>query len=92
MSVTETTAEAVIPVDDMGQLINVLTAWNNHQIKTIQHLHDVPEGTEVSIGDEDKFKLEGDALKGFKVGIQLCLNYLGTLPIVAEYDDEPVAH
>jgi hypothetical protein len=92
MSVTETTAEAVIPVDDMGQLINVLTAWHNHQIKTIQHLHDVPEGTEVSIGDEDKFKLEGDALKGFKVGIQLCLNYLGTLPIVAEYDDEPVAH
>jgi hypothetical protein len=92
MSVTETTAEAVIPVDDISQLINVLTAWHNHQIKTIHHLHDVPEGTEVSIGDEDKFKLEGDALKGFKVGIQLCLNYLGTLPIVAEYDDEPVAH
>lgn len=92
MSEAQVAKEELVHVSDMDQFIQMMTKWHTHQIKTIHHLHEVPEGTEVSIGDEDKFKLEGDALKGFKVGIQLCLNYLGTLPFVAEYEDEPTSH
>lgn len=84
--------EEIVTVSDMDQFLSMITHWHQHQVKTIHHLHEVPEGTEVTIGDDDTFKLEGDTLKGFKVGIQLCLNYLGTLPFVAEYDDEPVSH
>lgn len=92
MSVTSIDNEEVVPVEDMDQFLQMITSWHSHQIKTIHHLHKVPEGIEVSIGDEDTFALEGDALKGFKVGIQLCLNYLGTLPFVAEYEDVPTSH
>lgn len=80
--------DEIIPVEDINKFIEITTRWHEHQVQTLKYLHDVPEGMEVSIGEDEVFKLEGDALKGFKVGVQLGLHYLGTLPFVAEYEKD----
>ena len=76
----------LLPVTDLTQCIEVITNWHQVQLATIQHFHEIPPGTEVEV-DGIPLKLEGDVLKGFQVGIQTCMNYLGTLPFEAEYED-----
>lgn len=64
-------------VDEFGAL---LFNWHHRQISTIRHFLDVPEGVEVKVGEEEQIVLTGDVLRGYKLGLELSLHYLGTLP------------
>lgn len=64
-------------VNEFGAL---LFNWHHRQIATINHFLDVPEGIEVKVGEEEQLTLSGDVLRGYRLGLELSLHYLGTLP------------
>ena len=64
-------------VNEFGAL---LFNWHHRQIATINHFLDIPEGIEVKVGEEEQITLSGDVLRGYKLGLELSLHYLGTLP------------
>lgn len=86
----------LVAVDDLDHFIALLTDWHSRQVATVKHLREVPAGMQMIIGDgEDakEMKLEGERLEGFQLGLDLSLNFLGTLPFMAEYvDAEPSLH
>ena len=86
----------LVAVNDLDHFITLLTDWHNRQVATVKHLQEVPNGITMVIGDGDdaaKKTLEGEFLEGFQLGLGLALNYLGTLPFMAEYvDDTPTHH
>lgn len=93
---TQETDDEILAVTDLDHFITLLTDWHNRQVATIKHLNTVPPGLKIIIGEGEDAKektMEGDFLEGFQLGIGLALNYLGTLPFMAEYvDDAPTAH
>ena len=93
---TQQLPEELLAVTDLNQFIQLLTDWHNRQVATVKHLLEVPAGMQMIIGDgEDakEMKLEGERLEGFQLGLDLALNFLGTLPFMAEYvDDTPIHH
>lgn len=85
----------LLAVTDLDHFITLLTDWHNRQVATVKHLREVPTGTQMIIGDGEDVKektLEGEFLEGFQLGIGLALNYLGTLPFMAEYVDDTSTH
>ena len=88
---TQAALPETINISDLDQFVSVLTAWHTQQIDTLKHLQDIPAGTEVQMDGVDPFTLEGDVLKGFQLGIDTCLGYLGALPFNVDYDD-PTEH
>ena len=81
----------LLAVTNLDHFITLLTDWHNRQVATVKHLVEVPEGVKVIIGDGEEAKqktLEGEFLEGFQLGLGLALNYLGTLPFMAEYADD----
>lgn len=90
---TEDEAPDTVPVTDLDQFVKMLVAWHRLQVATVKHHVSIPEGTRVSIEGEPEFVLEGDVLRGFQMGLTVGLNYLGTLPFMAEYEDDvPTLH
>ena len=88
---TQETADELLAVTNLDHFITLLTDWHNRQVATVKHLQEVPNGITVVIGDGDdatKKTLEGEFLEGFQLGLGLALNYLGTLPFMAEYVDD----
>ena len=85
----------LLAVTNLDHFITLLTDWHNRQVATVKHLHEVPNGTAVVIGEGDdatKKTLEGEFLEGFQLGLGLALNYLGKLPFMAEYVDDTTIH
>lgn len=76
---TEVT-ERIIPIESVDQLAHLLNQWHQHKLRVLQHMMAIPEGTEVSINEETEHKLEGDVLKGFQIGVSLCLIEFNSLP------------
>lgn len=64
-------------IDQFGQLVE---AWHSQGVLTLKHLMEVPVGMEIVIEGEEPFKMEGDIQRGYKLGLNVALNYLGTLP------------
>lgn len=63
-----------------------LTAWHSRKVALLEHMLQIPEGTEfeVKINDvEQKVILDGDALVAFRGGIATALMELGQLPFMA---------
>lgn len=80
-------------INDLDTFFGLLTGWHRRQVATLNHMKDVPEGTEVTMeGDgSPPLVLSGDTLRGFQLGIETSLMELGTLPFYAETEDEPAA-
>lgn len=76
-------------VTTLGDFIPLLQAWHDRQVKTVEHFSNVPEGQEVEIEGEPAFKLEGDAMRGFQLGLSIALSYLGQLPFSAAMEELP---
>lgn len=74
---------------DLDTFVTALTGWHVHKVAALQHMMEIPEGTEVTLDEETPSILTGDLLKGFQLGIQLSLLELGTLPFIAE--EEPIS-
>lgn len=92
---TQETADELLAVTDLDHFITLLTDWHNKQVATVKHLNNAPQGIKILIGEGEEAKektLEGEFLEGFQLGIGLALNYLGTLPFMAEYVDDDTTH
>ncbi len=65
-------------VNEFGMLVE---GWHSLQMKKLNHIAKIPQGQKVSIGEEnEEFILEGDAHKGFLIGLGIAMHHLGTLP------------
>ena len=88
----EEDSNEIVHVSDMGQFIALMQDWHTQQVATVRHFMEIPSGVEVQVEDEETFPLEGDTLKGFKLGIQMALMYLGELPFYAQGDTHGTQH
>ena len=85
-----------VEIDNIDHFVAILTGWHAGKVKTLQHMLEIPEGTEMLVdGSASGVILTGDMLAGFQAGIGLALMELGTLPFTAEPEpvepvDEPV--
>lgn len=82
MSATKT-----VMVDDLDQFVRILMAWHTSNVATLRHMKDIPDGSEAKQDDQEPVILTGDMLKGFRMGLDLALELLGTLPFEAELED-----
>ena len=89
---TEDSPTEIVNISDMGQFIALMQDWHSNQVATVHHFLEVPSGIEVQIEGEPSFNLEGDILKGFKLGIQMALSYLGELPFYAQGSEDAAKH
>ena len=84
-------APTTVPVEDLDQFVRILTAWHMEKCALVQHLLEVPEGSTFEVGDDKEIVMTGAALDGFKLGIEMAMMQLGTLPFEAEMEEaEPV--
>lgn len=67
-------------VTELSEFLPLFLDWHDRQVATLQHLLLVPTGTAVEIEDSETLVLEGDALRGFQLGLSMAMHYLGTLP------------
>lgn len=82
--------DSTIPVDSLPQFIQLLSQWHANKVATLKHLTSIPEGTDVVVDEQSVMKLEGDTLKGFRVGLETALMELGTLPFAVEFEPDSV--
>ena len=76
-----------IVVEDINQFVKLLSAWHQSKVDVLNHMMEIPSGTEVTFNSNEPVVLEGDVLKGFVMGISLSLMELGELPFVAETEE-----
>ena len=72
-------------ITTISQLSQLVATWYDNQIAILNHLRDVPVGTQVQSGDEDAseiYVLEGDVLIGYHLGLNLALSNIGSLPFI----------
>lgn len=84
-------AAGIVSIDNIDQFAAIVAAWHAERVGKIRHLLTVPEGTAFEIGEGAEatdIVLTGDALKGFKFGIELALMQIGTLPFLFEAEQE----
>lgn len=77
-----------IEVTSIDHFIAILSSWHGEKVKLLEHMLEVPEGTEVNYNGEGDLPLTGDLRKGFIIGLSLALMELGTLPFGCEYEEE----
>ncbi len=68
-----------------SMLIGTILQWHSHGMDTIQHLLDVPEGTETVIvmeGTEHPMTLSGEMRKAFIAGVVAASSAFVELPFV----------
>lgn len=85
-----TTKPETLPVEHIDLFIALLFAWHERKVKMVEHMLDIPAGTEATLNEGEPVKLEGDLLKGFQMGLSLALMELGQLPFAAETDPDTV--
>lgn len=81
----------IVPVNDLDKFVQILTAWHANQCAAVQHMLTIPDGSKFEIGEDEakqEVTLTGDVLVAFKLGVEMAMMQLGTLPFVAEMDDE----
>ncbi len=85
-------APATIEVENLDQFVQMLAGWHDQKVKTLKHMLEVPDGTEMVVTGASPMTviLAGDMLVGFKAGLELALMELGTLPFLYEVEPEPV--
>ena len=76
-------------VTELSEFVPLLQDWHARQVKTVEHFFTVPEGQVVEIEGEPEFSLEGDVLRGFKLGLSIAMSYLGNLPFNAALEEVP---
>lgn len=81
------TKDNLLYIDDLDQFINILHIWHGRKVKVLEHMLNIPEGTEMELEDKT-IQLSDDARTAFVEGIKLGLYELGTLPFTVEQEDE----
>lgn len=86
---SETSKPEIVPVEDLDAFVQILTRWHANKVRLLEHMMEIPDGTELSVNDGPSVKLAGDLRDGFMVGLTVALGELGQLPFVTE--QHPVA-
>lgn len=81
--------EPLLIVNGLDEFLPVLMDWHEKQVAIVEHLRMVPVGIEVEIEGSAPFTLTAESHRAFQMGIELSLQYLGSLPFQAEYEEEP---
>jgi hypothetical protein len=76
-----------IPIDDLDTFVRCLVGWHTNQVGTLRHFLEVPEGSKFTVGEKE-LVLNAEVLDGFRLGIEIALMQLGTLPFEYETEDE----
>lgn len=77
-----------VAINDLDHFVRALTGWHSHKVKVLEHMAEIPSGTEVTFNQGPPVVLEGDLLKGFCMGLNLALMELGKLPFAAEMEED----
>lgn len=85
---SKTKQSDIEPVTDVNDLANKIVQWHANRVARLEHMLQIPEGTEVDFEDGEKLVLEGTVLSAFRLGLQVALKELGQLPIVAQYETD----
>lgn len=92
--------DGTINIETVDQFASLLMSWHSQRVAIVQHMRDIPPGTEVTVGDvgdvgdvgaEKDIVLDGDVLLGFHAGVNVALSELGTLPFVGSVEDDATA-
>ena len=76
-----------VEVEDLNQFVALLTGWHTNQVAAIRHMLSLPEGATFAVDDKE-LVMVGDTLKGFKLGLEMALMQVGTLPFAVETEDD----
>lgn len=88
---TEQATSEIVPINSAEDFFAMLTVWHDQQVLTLEHMLQIPEGTEVQVNGQETLVLEGNVLKAFQAGIQTALQVMGKLPFDTVPADEPEA-
>ena len=75
---TENREKTVINMN--AAFMDHLTGWHESKVALLQHMLDIPDGTELILDDTKTLILTDNTLEGFKTGVSICLMELGVLP------------
>lgn len=76
-----------ISVENLHDFVRILTAWHGEQCAAVQQMLAVPEGATFQVGEEPEIVLTPASLAAFKLGVEMTMMKLGTLPFVAEIEE-----
>lgn len=84
----DTQKTETVVVNDLDEFVRTLVGWHSHKVKVLEHMAEIPTGTEVVFNQGPPVVLEGDMLKGFCMGLNLALMELGKLPFAVEVEED----
>lgn len=77
-------------ISNVQDLAALLSNWHQAKVDMLNHMMNIPEGTEMQVDGEDPLILTGSALAGFKAGLTVAMSELGEFPLEFEYEpNEP---
>jgi hypothetical protein len=82
-----TDSSDTLEVESLDMFVKLLTQWHASKVKVLEHMLQIPEGTEVEYGDMASKPLSGDLHQGFLIGLTVALSELGILPFVTQTDE-----
>ena len=82
-----TEAKDEVVISSLDHFVTLLVDWHKRQVATLEHMQTIPAGTDIAVEGEDPFRLEGDVMRAFQMGVAVSLSHLGTLPFNAEFVD-----
>lgn len=81
--------EAILEVSELEQFVRLLMNWHSKKVSVLEHMLEIPEGTEVEFSGVGTFALTGEAHNGFQAGLSLALLELGRLPFHVMHEPKP---
>lgn len=78
-------------INTLEEFAYVIEAWQKNVNDQLNHLLEVPEGTNIEIGEGEDTQskvLTGDYLEGFTLGVQLAISTLNDNPPFLKTEDE----
>jgi hypothetical protein len=82
-------SSATVEVENLDMFVKLLTQWHETKVKVLEHMLQIPEGTEVEYAESESKPLSGDLHQGFIIGLTVALSELGILPFVTQSEATP---
>lgn len=77
---------SMVQVDDLDTFVRALVHWHTTKVQLVERMVSLPEGAKLGLDDQPPMALQGDLLKGFRLGLAYALSELGSLPFTIEPD------
>lgn len=77
----------VVEITSLDQFAALLAHWHKHTTAVLEHMLQVPEGTELTMDNKPPVIMTGPFRDGFCAGLSLALIEFGNLPFVLNSED-----